>query len=287
MLEAVMLCKQFERIVPDTGAGEAPEVEDDINKPDINKTEAGKETEKLLRKKTKAKKNRKESFYAVKDVSFRVNDGEILGLLGKNGAGKTTLLRMLASVMEPTAGGVYIKTADGRHLNDSVSLKKEIGYLSGNTRLYHRISTREMLYMLGEIYELDRDVTEKRIDEICRILDMSSFIDNRIERLSTGQTQRASIARCLIHDPSIYIFDEPTLGLDIVSADAIVDFMKGQKEKGKTVLYSTHYLEEAQFLCDRILMINEGRIVAEGTPAELMERTGTGNLREAFHKILE
>ncbi|MCR5602197.1 MAG: ABC transporter ATP-binding protein [Lachnospiraceae bacterium] len=282
-----MLCKQFERIVPDTGAGEAPEVEDDINKPDINKTEAGKETEKLLRKKTKAKKNRKESFYAVKDVSFRVNDGEILGLLGKNGAGKTTLLRMLASVMEPTAGGVYIKTADGRHLNDSVSLKKEIGYLSGNTRLYHRISTREMLYMLGEIYELDRDVTEKRIDEICRILDMSSFIDNRIERLSTGQTQRASIARCLIHDPSIYIFDEPTLGLDIVSADAIVDFMKGQKEKGKTVLYSTHYLEEAQFLCDRILMINEGRIVAEGTPAELMERTGTGNLREAFHKILE
>jgi sodium transport system ATP-binding protein len=115
---------------------------------------------------------------------------------------------------------------------------------------------------------------------------MSSFIDNCIERLSTGQTQRASIARCLIHDPSIYIFDEPTLGLDIVSADAIVDFMKGQKEKGKTVLYSTHYLEEAQFLCDRILMINEGRIVAEGTPAGLMERTGTGNLREAFHKIL-
>ena len=236
--------------------------------------------------KAKAKKNRKETFYAVRDVSFRVNDGEILGLLGKNGAGKTTLLRMLASVMEPSSGGVYIKTADGRHLNDSVSLKKEIGYLSGNTRLYHRISTREMLYMLGEIYELDRDVTEKRIDEICRVLDMSSFIDNRIERLSTGQTQRASIARCLIHDPSIYIFDEPTLGLDIVSADAIVDFMKGQKEKGKTVLYSTHYLEEAQFLCDRILMINEGRIVAEGTPAELMERTGTGNLREAFHMIL-
>ncbi|MBQ7586686.1 MAG: ATP-binding cassette domain-containing protein [Lachnospiraceae bacterium] len=268
MLEAVMLCKQFERIVPDTGEG------------------AGKGAGKLPGKNVKAKKNRKETFYAVRDVSFRVNDGEILGLLGKNGAGKTTLLRMLASVMEPSSGGVYIKTADGRHLNDSVSLKKEIGYLSGNTRLYHRISTREMLYMLGEIYELDRDVTEKRIDEICRVLDMSSFIDNRIERLSTGQTQRASIARCLIHDPSIYIFDEPTLGLDIVSADAIVDFMKGQKEKGKTVLYSTHYLEEAQFLCDRILMINEGRIVAEGTPAELMERTGTGNLREAFHMIL-
>ena len=254
MLEAFVLCKQFERIVTETAAGK--------------------------------KKNRRETFYAVKDVSFKVNDGEILGLLGPNGAGKTTLLRMLASVMEPSAGGVRIVTTDGRHLKDSVSLKKEIGYLSGNTRLYHRISTREMLYMLGEIYELDRDITKERIDEICKVLDMSSFIDNRIERLSTGQTQRASIARCLIHDPSIYIFDEPTLGLDIVSSDAIVDFMRGQKEKGKTVLYSTHYLEEAQFLCDRILVINHGRIIAEGTPSELMEQTGTGNLREAFHVLV-
>ncbi|MCR5234970.1 MAG: ATP-binding cassette domain-containing protein [Lachnospiraceae bacterium] len=247
MLEAAMLCKQFER-----HRGE----------------------------------KKREAFYAVKDVSFTVHDGEILGLLGPNGAGKTTLLRMLASVMEPSAGGVRIVTKDGRHLKDSVELKKEIGYLSGNTRLYHRISTREMLYMLGEIYELDKEVTDKRIDEICSVLDMSQFIDNRIERLSTGQTQRASIARCLIHDPSIYIFDEPTLGLDILSADAIVDFMKGQKQKGKTVLYSTHYLEEAQYLCDRIIMLNKGSIIAEGAPAELMDKTDTANLREAFHAIL-
>ena len=247
MLEAVMLCKKFERL-------------------DEHK--------------------RKTSFYAVNNISFKVSEGEILGILGPNGAGKTTLLRMLASVMEPTSGGVKIVTGDGRHLRDSVELKKEIGYLSGNTKLYHRISVREMLYMLGEIYELDRETTDQRIDSICDVLDMSSFIDNRIERLSTGQTQRASIARCLIHDPSIYIFDEPTLGLDILSADRIVDFMKEQKKKGKTVLYSTHYLEEAQFLCDRMIMINKGRIMEEGSPGELMDKAGADDLRDAFHIFL-
>ena len=232
-------------------------------------------------------KKKKESFYAVNDVSFKVCDGEILGLLGPNGAGKTTLLRMLAKVMAPTKGSVQITDKDGNKISDTVLIKKDIGYLSGNTKLYHRMSVREMLLMLGEIYEQDKDTVNKRIDEICEVLQMSSFIDNRIERLSTGQTQRASIARTLIHDPSIYIFDEPTLGLDILSADNIVNFMKGQKEKGKTVLYSTHYLEEAQFLCDRIIIIMGGKIVAKGSPDELMTDTDSATLRDAFHVILE
>ena len=116
---------------------------------------------------------------------------------------------------------------------------------------------------------------------------MESFLDNRIEKLSTGQTQRASIARTLIHDPDIYIFDEPTLGLDIISADAIVNFMKSQKERGKTVLYSTHYLEEAQFMCDRILMIYQGRIVKEGSPAQILEESNVDNLRDAFHMVMK
>lgn len=118
-----------------------------------------------------------------------------------------------------------------------------------------------------------------------RVLDMESFGDNRIEKLSTGQTHRASIARCLMTDPQVYILDEPTLGLDILSADAIIRFMKEQKERGKTVLYSTHYLEEAQILCDRIYMICSGRIAASGTPEELLCQTGTENLRGAFHSI--
>ena len=115
---------------------------------------------------------------------------------------------------------------------------------------------------------------------------MKSFGDNRIEKLSTGQTQRASIARCLIHQPDIYIFDEPTLGLDLLSSEAIVQFMKQEKERGKTVIYSTHYMEEAQYLCDRILMIHKGKIIASGTAKELMEQTGTNNLRDVFFALI-
>lgn len=233
------------------------------------------------------KKSKKESFYAVEHVSFQVEQGEILGLLGPNGAGKTTLLRMLGSLMEPTEGKVEIIDKDGNRLEDSISLKKSIGYLSGNTKLYHRMSTREMLYMLSEIYEIEKEEADRRIEEIIKVLDMEAFVDNRIEKLSTGQTQRASIARTLIHDPDIYIFDEPTLGLDIISADAIVNFMKAQKERGKTVLYSTHYLEEAQFMCDRILMIYQGKIVKEGSPKAILEEKGVDNLRDAFHIIMK
>ena len=258
MIIASELCKQFERTVLEEGRG-----------------------------KKKRKKGRKESFYAVDHISFQVEQGEILGILGPNGAGKTTLLRMLGSLMQPTSGRVEIIDRDGNRLTDPVELKKSIGYLSGNTKLHHRMSTREMLYMLAEIYEIDKAEAERRIAEIEEVLDMQSFMDNRIEKLSTGQTQRASIARCLIHDPDIYIFDEPTLGLDIISADAIVNFMKSQKERGKTVLYSTHYLEEAQFLCDRILMIYRGGIVKEGSPEQIMEACRTDSLRDAFHQVME
>lgn len=230
---------------------------------------------------------KKEEFFAVDHISFTVETGEIVGILGPNGAGKTTLLRMLGTLMEPTEGSVTLFDADGKDITDPIEQKKRIGYLSGNTKLYHRMSTREMLMMLGEVYGMEKECIKNRIEEISQVLSMEKFIDNRIERLSTGQTQRASIARCLIHSPEIYIFDEPTLGLDIISADAIVSFMKKQKEFGKTVLYSTHYLEEAQFLCDRIIMIMDGKIVAMGTVPELLSKTDTENLRDAFHVIME
>ncbi|MBE5871137.1 MAG: ABC transporter ATP-binding protein [Lachnospiraceae bacterium] len=229
---------------------------------------------------------KQEEFYAVDHISFEVAKGEIVGILGPNGAGKTTLLRMLGNLMEPTEGRVIIGKEDGSILTDMVEMKKEIGYLSENTKLYHRFSTREMLYMLGEIYGMGKEECKKRAQEIFDVLDMNSFGDNRIEKLSTGQMKRASIARCLIHDPQIYIFDEPTLGLDIMSADAIVEFMKGQKQLGKTVLYSTHYLEEAQYLCDRILMIMNGKIVKQGAPDELLMQYGAKDLREVFHAVI-
>lgn len=234
----------------------------------------------------KKKKQTKEEFLAVDHVSLQVEDGEIVGILGPNGAGKTTLLRMLGSLMEPTEGQVLLTDEEGAEVTDMVERKKQVGYLSGNTKLYQRLSVREMLRLFASIYKLDKEVTERRIQEIFQVLQMDEFGDNRIGKLSTGQTQRASIARCLIHQPRLYIFDEPTLGLDILSSEAIVQFMKKEKERGKAVVYSTHYMEEAQYLCDRIYMMHQGTIIAEGTPEELMRQTGTKSLREVFFALL-
>lgn len=233
------------------------------------------------------KKGKKEQFFAVDHVSFVAKQGEILGILGPNGAGKTTLLRMLGSLMEPTEGMVVVTDKDGRQMTAKSDLKRHIGYLSENTKLYGRFTVREMLAIFGELYGFTVGECNVKINWICDLLDMEEFIDNRIEKLSTGQKQRTSIARCLIHDPDIYIFDEPTLGLDIISSKAIIDFMKQEKERGKSVLYSTHYMEEAEFLCDRIVMINKGHIMAVGTPQELKEQTGTGNLRDTFFAFME
>lgn len=251
MIKATNLCKQFERSV------------------------------------RQGRRTKKEEFLAVDHVSLEAHPGEIIGILGPNGAGKTTLLRMLGMLMTPTAGEILLTDSQGKELTDATARKGAIGYLSGNTKLYPRFSIREYLRFLGELYGYNKAKIAERTEEIFQVLDMHKFGDNRIDRLSTGQMQRASIARCLMADPDLYILDEPTLGLDILSADAIIHFMKGQKERGKTVLYSTHYLEEAQFLCDRIYMICGGQVAAHGTPEELMERTGTTSLREAFHAVFD
>ena len=251
MIEAINLSKQFERTVK------------------------------------QGRKSHKEEFLAVDQISLKAEPGEIVGILGPNGAGKTTLLRMLGMLMTPTSGQVRLMDREGNFIDDITQKKGLIGYLSGNTKLYPRFSIREYLLFLGDLYGYPKKEGIARTEEMIRVLAMEKFADNRIEKLSTGQVQRASIARCLMADPQIYILDEPTLGLDILSADAIIRFMEEQKEKGKTVLYSTHYLEEAQILCNRIYMIFQGRIVAEGTPLTIMEKTGTGSLRQAFHSIFE
>ncbi len=251
MIEATNLCKQFEKTVKE------------------------------------GKKNRKIEFMAVDHASLYAKEGEIVGILGPNGAGKTTLLRMLGMLMTPTEGELKLTDASGETITDVTKRKETIGYLSNNTKLYARFSIREYLSFLGELYGYTEQEITERSRKIFEVLDMESFADNRIEKLSTGQTQRASIARCLMANPQLYILDEPTLGLDILSADAIIRFMKEQREAGKTVLYSTHYLEEAEVLCDRIYMICKGRIVAHGTPQSLKEQTGSNTLREAFHAIYD
>lgn len=236
--------------------------------------------------KTEAKGKRVE-FNAVDGISISVETGEILGILGPNGAGKTTLLRMLSGLMEPTSGEVSVTGKNGETVNDTLEVKKSIGYLSGNTKLYGRMSVRELLKIFGAMYEIEDKVLNERIDKITEVLGMEEFVDNRIERLSTGQTQRASIARTIIHDPDIYIFDEPTLGLDIISSSAIIEFMKKEKERGKTVIYSTHYMEEADYLCDRIVMLNKGKTICDASPEELKKQNGVSSMRDAFYRIIE
>lgn len=231
------------------------------------------------------KKSKKVDINAVNGISLSVQEGEIVGILGPNGAGKTTLLRMMSRLMRPTSGRVSVKIGE-KEITDDIEIKKHIGYLSNNTKLYGRLSSRELLQMLGVLYGMSKEDTEKKIEEISQILSMENFLDNRIEKLSTGQTQRASIARCLVHDPQVYIFDEPTLGLDILSSASIIEFMKKERERGKTILYSTHYMEEAEYLCDRIVMIHRGKIVSEGSPDSLKVQTGKANLREVFAELI-
>lgn len=229
------------------------------------------------------KKNLQVEFNAVDNISFSVNSGEILGILGPNGAGKTTLLRMIGGILTPDEGKII---HDSQELsNDVNSFKRKIAYLSGNTRLYAKLTPREIMSIFARLNGMTKEETIKSIDQVIKIMKMEEFVDNKIENLSTGQIQRASIARCLIHSPSIYIFDEPTLGLDVISSKDIIDFMKNEKNKGKTVLYSTHYMEEAESLCDKILFIHKGRIIASGSPEEIKRESKTGNLREAFIKL--
>lgn len=231
------------------------------------------------------RKNKKTDINAVDGISLCVDAGEIVGILGANGAGKTTLLRMMSKLMKPTSGTVRIKIND-TEITDAVEIKRHIGYLSNNTKLYGRFSTRELLQMLAAVYGIEKAQADQKIASICQILSMEEFIDNRIEKLSTGQTQRASISRCLIHDPQIYIFDEPTLGLDILSSAAIIEFMKKERDEGKIILYSTHYMEEAEFLCDRLVLLNHGKIISEGAPAKLKEETGETSMRGVFSRLV-
>ncbi len=229
------------------------------------------------------KKNKEIKFYAVDNISFEAHDSEIIGILGPNGAGKTTLLRMIGGIMEPTSGEVLY---DGNTFQEKeIEIKKDIAYLSGNTKIYQTLSPYELLEMCLEFYDYKED-KEKRIKEISNLLEMDKFLYNRINHLSTGQTQRVNIARCLIHNPKYYILDEATSGLDIISSEIILDFIKKEKQKGKTILYSTHYMEEAQDICDRVIMINKGKILIEGTPQEIKEKTNTNNLRESFFKLI-
>lgn len=232
----------------------------------------------------KNKNNQSEEFLADNNISFTAKEGEVVGIIGPNGAGKTTLLRMIAGIMEPTSGEVLIDSKT--HQEDMIGIKKKIAFLSGNTKLYKDISPYELLEMTGSYYEVDKKTLEKRIKAIVKKFNMESFLHQKIVTLSTGQYQRTSIARCLVHNPEYYILDEATSGLDVISSKSILDFIKEVKQENKCIIYSTHYMEEAENICDKIVMINKGKVIAQGTPTEICKKTKTTNLRDSFFALI-
>ncbi len=232
----------------------------------------------------KNKNNQSEEFLADNNISFTAKEGEVVGIIGPNGAGKTTLLRIIAGIMEPTSGEVLIDSKT--HQEDMIGIKKKIAFLSGNTKLYKDISPYELLEMTGSYYEVDKKTLEKRIKAIVKKFNMESFLHQKIATLSTGQYQRTSIARCLVHNPEYYILDEATSGLDVISSKSILDFIKEVKQENKCIIYSTHYMEEAENICDKIVMINKGKVIAQGTPTEICKKTKTTNLRDSFFVLI-
>ena len=230
------------------------------------------------------KKKKKEKFLADNNISFEAKDGQILGILGPNGAGKTTLLRMIAGIMEPTSGSIEIggMTYD----KDPIEIKKQIAFLSGNTKLYKDISPVELLKMCCEFYDVPKDKQAEEIQKVIDRFDMQKFAHQRIGNLSTGQTQRVGIARCVVHNPKYYILDEATSGLDIISSQVILDFIKEERERGKCILYSTHYMEEAENICDNVVLVHKGEVLKIDTPENIIKDTNTTNLRDAFFAMI-
>ncbi|MDB6165392.1 MAG: ybhF 1 [Lacunisphaera sp.] len=221
---------------------------------------------------------------AVDNVSFTCRPGQIYGLLGANGAGKTTTLRLLATLLQPTSGSAKLAGFDAATESDQV--RANVGFLAASTALYGRLTAREMITYFGRLNNMADAAIKARLDLLADELDMREFLDRRCDKFSTGMKQKTSIARTLIHDPAVMIFDESTLGLDVMTARSIVKFVRECRNRGKTVIYSTHVMSEVEKLCDIIGIIHAGRLVAEGTLAELQGRYGETDMEEIFVKAV-
>ncbi len=233
---------------------------------------------------TKTYRDKKSIVTAVSDLSFTCQPGQIYGLLGANGAGKTTTLRMLATLLKPTGGSCRVGGYDPVIAPEKV--RANVGFLAASTALYGRLTAREMVTYFGRLNGMTHAAIQARIDVLAGELGMHEFLDRRCGKLSTGMKQKTSIARTLIHDPAVMIFDEPTLGLDVMSARAIVTFVRACRDRGKTVIYSTHIMSEVEKLSDTIGIIHAGRLVAEGTRADLQVRFAESDMEEIFVKAI-
>jgi sodium transport system ATP-binding protein len=221
---------------------------------------------------------------AVDGVSFTARDGEITGLLGPNGAGKTTTLRMLYTLMRPDAGRVVVDGIDSGV--DALAARKRLGVLPDARGLYKRLTARENIDYFSALQGMPAAEAARRREALIEILEMSEFADRRAEGFSQGQRVKTAIARALIHEPKNVILDEPTNGLDVMATRRMRQFMRDLRAEGRCVLFSSHIMQEVAQLCDRIVVIAKGRVVADESPDALRQHTGESNLEEAFVKII-
>lgn len=220
---------------------------------------------------------------AVNEVSFRVAVGEVYGLLGPNGAGKTTTLRMLLGLLQPTGGNATI--AGHSALTHPEEVKRRVGYVMANAGVYQHLSVREMLLFFADVYGLEPKRADERLALLSPLLGLTEILSQRCVTLSTGQKQRVNLARALIHNPPVMLLDEPTLGLDVIGSQTVVEYIAHVRGEGKAVIITTHRLDEAERLCDRFGLLHRGQLVLEGTLPELRERTGCVTLVEMFLKL--
>ena len=217
---------------------------------------------------------------AVDGVTFAARDGEVTGLLGPNGAGKTTTLRMLYGLMRPDGGRIAVDAVDAAA--DPAGARARMGVLPDAHGLYQRLTAREHLRYFGRLRGLAGADLDHRVDELVELLDMGAIAGRRAQGFSHGERTKVSLGRALVHDPRTVLMDEPTNGLDVGSTRAVRGLIRRMREEGRCVLFSSHIMQEVAALCDRIVILAEGRVAAEGTPDELRARTGHANLEDAF-----
>ena len=227
---------------------------------------------------------RRGQFVAVDDVSFEAHAGEIFGLLGPNGAGKTTTLRILSTVLRPTGGVARINGYDV--VTQAAQVRRQIGFISANTGVYDRMSAYEMVSYFGRLYGLEGEQLDERMELVFEMLKMNDIRDLLGAKMSTGMKQKVSIARALVHDPPVLIFDEATVGLDVLVARSLIRTVAELRDHGKCIIYSTHIMSEAEKLCDSIAIVHRGRVLARGSLAALKQEHNEQDLEELFFRLI-